>query len=125
MTDVIAAPAMAIGRPNPAERAPLRPDSAAWRVVGDSTDVPGAPHRWLIQRPDMTDRVFAVLGSPQPPSFPVLRWGLLWNYTIRPITGGADAMITAGLLPLASREVPGVEWGRRAITRLRREAACG
>ncbi|WP_063036171.1 hypothetical protein [Nocardia grenadensis] len=125
MTDVIAAPAMAIGRPNPAERALFRPDSAAWRVVGDSTDVLGASRRWIIQRPDMTDRVFAVLGSPRPPSFPVLRWALLWNYTMRPITGGADAVITACLLPLVSRELPGVEWGRRAITRLRREAACG
>ncbi|WP_459547071.1 oxygenase MpaB family protein [Nocardia sp. X0981] len=66
-----------------------------------------------LERSDMTDRVFAVLSSPKPPPLPVLRWGFLWNYTVRPIAGGTNAVITAGLLPPELRELLGVRWGRR------------
>ncbi|MEU1521932.1 oxygenase MpaB family protein [Nocardia rhamnosiphila] len=66
-----------------------------------------------LERSDMTDRVFAVLSSPKPPPFPVLRRGPLWNFTVRPIAGGTNAVITAGLLPPELRELVGVAWGRR------------
>ncbi|WP_067897604.1 oxygenase MpaB family protein [Nocardia vaccinii] len=84
----------------------MPPDWASFRAWFDEMA------RNELERSDMTDRVFAVLSSPTPPPFPVLRWGFVWNHTVRPIAGGTNAVITAGLLPPELRELLGVPWGR-------------
>ncbi|MEZ5150010.1 oxygenase MpaB family protein [Rhodococcus zopfii] len=65
-----------------------------------------------LTRSDVTDRVLAVVGSPQPPPVPLLRNEFLWNYTARPVAGRALTLITGGLLPPALRAMLGVRWTR-------------
>ncbi|MET7767851.1 alpha/beta fold hydrolase [Nocardia sp. NPDC005366] len=65
-----------------------------------------------LERSDMTDRVLAVVDSPKPPPVPVLRHGIVWNYTVRPVAGRVLALITAGLLTPELRELLGVPWNR-------------
>ncbi|WP_231611676.1 alpha/beta fold hydrolase [Rhodococcus sp. CX] len=65
-----------------------------------------------LERSDITDRVLAVVGSPQPPPIPLVGNKFLWNFTSRPIAGRVLTLITGGLLPPDLREMFGMRWTR-------------
>lgn len=66
-----------------------------------------------LSRNDVTDRVLRVIAKPTPPPLPVLGNEFVWMFTLRPIIGWGNSLVTAALLSPKMRELLGVEWNAR------------